>query len=188
MNIQTVITISATKRLLHTSIRAAWARKQTSKRSSHSPHSKGQHSEVALAHSPPAEMCRCCMPAYTPRLRRLFSSLPQQCTLRRPQQKPPYLNNHSEGHIYEAGFFYLRGYPFRSAVPFRGQTTRIVSSLSPKRDCGPKKEFTHAVHGSGGGVGGGPPTYCCFSGLLGEKSLLLLWTKIEGTLGLGVDV
>ena len=26
--------------------------------------------------------------------------------------------------------------PFRTAVPFRGQTTQISSSLSPKRDCG----------------------------------------------------
>ena len=27
--------------------------------------------------------------------------------------------------------------PFRTAVPFRGQTSQISSSLSPKRDCGP---------------------------------------------------
>ena len=28
--------------------------------------------------------------------------------------------------------------PFRTAVLFWGQTTRVVSSLAPKRDCGPK--------------------------------------------------
>ena len=28
--------------------------------------------------------------------------------------------------------------PFRTAVPFWGQTAQISSSLSPKRDCGPK--------------------------------------------------
>ena len=27
---------------------------------------------------------------------------------------------------------------FRTAVPFWGRTTQISSSLSPKRDCGPK--------------------------------------------------
>ena len=32
--------------------------------------------------------------------------------------------------------------PFRTAVPFWGQTTQIPSKLSPKRDCGPKR-----VHG-----------------------------------------
>ena len=26
---------------------------------------------------------------------------------------------------------------FRTAVPFRGQTTQILSNLSPKWDCGP---------------------------------------------------
>ena len=34
---------------------------------------------------------------------------------------------------------YVRGVrwtPFRTAVPFRGQTTRNLSGLSPKRDCG----------------------------------------------------
>ena len=29
--------------------------------------------------------------------------------------------------------------PFRTAVPFWGQTTRISSSLSPKRECSPKR-------------------------------------------------
>ena len=29
--------------------------------------------------------------------------------------------------------------PFRTAVPFWGQTTLILSKLSPKRDCGPKR-------------------------------------------------
>ena len=29
--------------------------------------------------------------------------------------------------------------PFRTAVPFWGQTTKILSSLSPKRDCGSKR-------------------------------------------------
>ena len=29
--------------------------------------------------------------------------------------------------------------PFRTAVPFWGQTRLILSSLSPKRDCGPKR-------------------------------------------------
>ena len=29
--------------------------------------------------------------------------------------------------------------PFRTAVPFWGQTTQISGSLSPKRDCGPKR-------------------------------------------------
>ena len=29
--------------------------------------------------------------------------------------------------------------PFRTAVPFWGQTTRISGSLSPKRDSGPKR-------------------------------------------------
>ena len=29
--------------------------------------------------------------------------------------------------------------PFRTAVPFWGQTSQISSSLSPKRDCGPKR-------------------------------------------------
>ena len=29
-------------------------------------------------------------------------------------------------------------YPFRTAVPFWGQTSQILSSLSPKRDCGSK--------------------------------------------------
>ena len=29
--------------------------------------------------------------------------------------------------------------PFRTAVPFWGQTTQILSSLSPKRDCGYKR-------------------------------------------------
>ena len=29
--------------------------------------------------------------------------------------------------------------PFRTAVPFWGQTTQSSSSLSPKRDCGPKR-------------------------------------------------
>ena len=28
---------------------------------------------------------------------------------------------------------------FKAAVPFRGQTSQILSSLSPKRDCGPKR-------------------------------------------------
>ena len=30
-------------------------------------------------------------------------------------------------------------HPFRTAVPFWAQTTQILSNLSPKRDCGPKK-------------------------------------------------
>ena len=29
--------------------------------------------------------------------------------------------------------------PFRTAVPFWGQTTQILSILPPKRDCGPKR-------------------------------------------------
>ena len=29
--------------------------------------------------------------------------------------------------------------PFRTAVPFWGQTTQILSNLSPKWDCGPKR-------------------------------------------------
>ena len=29
--------------------------------------------------------------------------------------------------------------PFRTAVPFWGQTRQILSSLSPKRDCGRKR-------------------------------------------------
>ena len=29
--------------------------------------------------------------------------------------------------------------PFRTAVPFWGQTSQIPSSLSPKRDCGPRR-------------------------------------------------
>ena len=29
--------------------------------------------------------------------------------------------------------------PFGTAVPFWGQTTQILSNLSQKRDCGPKK-------------------------------------------------
>ena len=29
--------------------------------------------------------------------------------------------------------------PFRTAVPFLGQTTQILTTLSPKRDCGPKR-------------------------------------------------
>ena len=29
--------------------------------------------------------------------------------------------------------------PFRTAVPFRGATTQIISSLSQKRDCGTKR-------------------------------------------------
>ena len=34
----------------------------------------------------------------------------------------------------------LRGTnPFRTAVPFWGQTTQISTSLPPKRDCGPKR-------------------------------------------------
>ena len=32
--------------------------------------------------------------------------------------------------------------PFRTAVPFWGQTTQILSSLSPKRDCGSKGDNT----------------------------------------------
>ena len=35
---------------------------------------------------------------------------------------------------------YIRGLsPFRTAVPFWGQTTQIPSSISSKRDCGPKR-------------------------------------------------
>ena len=35
--------------------------------------------------------------------------------------------------------------PFRTAVPFRGQTTQTISDSSPKRDCGPNrvKESRH---------------------------------------------
>ena len=29
--------------------------------------------------------------------------------------------------------------PFRTAVPFWGQTTQILINLSPNRDCGPKR-------------------------------------------------
>ena len=29
--------------------------------------------------------------------------------------------------------------PFRTAVPFWGQASQILSNLSPNRDCGPKK-------------------------------------------------
>ena len=29
--------------------------------------------------------------------------------------------------------------PFRTAVPFWGQSSQFISSLSPKRDCGPKR-------------------------------------------------
>ena len=32
--------------------------------------------------------------------------------------------------------------PSRTAVPFWGQTTQIISNLSPKRDCGPKRVNT----------------------------------------------
>ena len=32
--------------------------------------------------------------------------------------------------------------PFRTAVPFWGQTSQISSSLSPKRDCGSKRQIT----------------------------------------------
>ena len=35
--------------------------------------------------------------------------------------------------------FVLLFNPFRAAVPFRGQTIQIPSSLSPKRDCGPER-------------------------------------------------
>ena len=33
----------------------------------------------------------------------------------------------------------VRGNPFRTAVPFWAQTGHSLSSLSPKRDCGPKR-------------------------------------------------
>ena len=36
-------------------------------------------------------------------------------------------------------------YPFRTAVPFWGQTTQILSNLSPKRDCGTKRIITPDV-------------------------------------------
>ena len=35
--------------------------------------------------------------------------------------------------------------PFRSAVPFWGQTTQISSVLSPERDCSPINPFRTAV-------------------------------------------
>ena len=36
--------------------------------------------------------------------------------------------------------------PFRTAVPFWGHTTQIVSDLSPKRDCGPLR--VNSIQGS----------------------------------------
>ena len=41
--------------------------------------------------------------------------------------------------------------PFRTAVPFWGQTSRILSNLSPKLDCGPKS--VNLVYYSGGVYG-----------------------------------
>ena len=44
--------------------------------------------------------------------------------------------------FFTVSFFFLPGAininPFRTAVPFWGQTSLISSSLSPKRDCGSK--------------------------------------------------
>ena len=35
--------------------------------------------------------------------------------------------------------------PFSTAVPFWGRTIHISSSLSPKRDCGPKRVSSHQM-------------------------------------------
>ena len=39
--------------------------------------------------------------------------------------------------------------PFRTAVPFLGQTSQIMSNLSPKRDCGSKGVNDHLLLSSG---------------------------------------
>ena len=44
-------------------------------------------------------------------------------------------------------FRFLSIIPFRTAVPFWGQTARFSSSLSPKRDCGPNRVDSGRVGG-----------------------------------------
>ena len=42
----------------------------------------------------------------------------------------------------KCGWFVLKGSTFITAVPFRGQSARNLSGLSPRRDCGSKRVIT----------------------------------------------
>ena len=53
-------------------------------------------------------------------------------------------NRHCRGTTTATPFCtYFRFALFRTAVPFRRQTTQNLSGLSPKRDCGPKRVSSH---------------------------------------------
>ena len=52
---------------------------------------------------------------------------------------PPKRHVPTPGEIAVVADIGIRINPFRTAVPFGDKTTQIPSSLSPKRDCGPKR-------------------------------------------------
>ena len=64
--------------------------------------------------------------------------------------------------------------PFRTAVPFRGQTIQILSSLSPNRDCAPKK---------GQGVKVPSPDIFARRRLIAAESSTIALVAIEGSEG-----